>query len=565
MTKLIYSKQENRQAKNLYSEVTPCSESAQILHLKRILVTLKQHYEKTLEASHLQLQSEQNQRINLQKELEKVRSQLQMNQQNHDEELQALRSQQCCLKELLKKGQDELKQLRDQSPNQTGLKEKVEEANLESKQLREELEKAQKKVKTLEQELVINKQNRDKDIEHFQQLLETAQEEGGEFETVVSQTSSHYLRRELEVIKRNLTQGNIETKALETRYVETLNEKIALEHQCKQLQHQIEHQSSNLSSFQTQLHEIEDIKKTLEVHLQSKENELAHNNQKNLQLQKEIQDNADRIREKEYIQDKYEQLKEEWKQLSDRLDEAIEVREQAEKNLIQSEITASHQETQLQELKQQLQHRFQEKQSLEGERDQLKTLLEESETRLKVAQQHLAKKVKELALLSEKMEEQEANIADLLQNFETQKTQVAQLQASVDIYQRQEKRLQEQLHDALKGNESQVAKWEEKYFHMYDKWQESENKIRDLKKFEEKHLQMQSLLANIGNFMGSSLNSPNNSFTLTQETGDRSIRPATLDVPQETSLSSHQIEHEERYDLFGMRHSQEKFNPNFLS
>ena len=56
--------------------------------------------------------------------------------------------------------------------------------------------------------------------------------------------------------------------------------------------------------------------------------------------------------------------------------------------------------------------------------------------------------------------------------------------------------MQDQLHESLKGNESQIIKWEEKYFQMYDKWQESENRIRELNKFEEKHLQMQNLFAN---------------------------------------------------------------------
>jgi chromosome segregation ATPase len=588
LTRLIYSKEESRQA-NLQAEASASTEAGQILHLKRLLVTLKQHYEKTLQTSHIQIQTEQNQRITLQKELQEVRSQLTHSEKLHEEELQALRDQQIALKELLKKTQDELRQLQDQptsdQPDLVASRQRVEqlervipylrgrteEANLETEQLREELDRAQKKLKALEQDLTENKQNAQKELEYFQQLLEAQQED--QLETVVSPTSSHHLRKELEEIKRNLAQGNQETKALETRYIEILNEKISLEHQCKQLQLQLEHQSSNLTSFQTQLHEVEDHKKNLEVSLQAKETELAESCRQQQELQKRIHDLDERVQEKDYIQDKYEQLKDEWKQLGERLEEAVEGRSQAEQHLTQLEMIAANQESQLQKLDQQLQLLQQEKQTLENERDQLKILLEESETRLKVAQQHLAKKVKEAALLSEKLEEQQVNLAEFIQTTEYQKTQLAQLQASVDLYQRQEKRLQDQLHDALKGTESQVTKWEEKYFRMYDKWQESENKIRELRKFEEKHHQMQNLLANLGNFMGGSHSNPNAThsalFHSSQEPVDRSAKSSSFDSPlpeESPPVSALKTEtQEEKYDLFGMRQPQDTYKPNLFS
>ena len=585
MTRLIYPKEESRQT-DLQSDAASSSEAGQILHLKRLLVTLKQHYEKTLDTTQIQLQTEQNQRIALQKELEGVRVQLAYNQKFHDEELQALRDQQAALKELLKNAQDKFKPPSDQlvpaQPDITEdshqrveqlermipyLRERTEEANLETEHLREELDRAQKKLKLLEQELAENKQNAQREIENFQQLLAIQQQQEDQLETVVSQTSSHRLRQELEVIKRNLVQGNQETKALEARYVEILNEKIGLEHQCKQLQLQLEHQSSNLTSFRIQLHEIKDHKETLEVSLQLKENELAETCQQRQDLQNRIQNLDERVREKDYIQDKYEQLKDEWKQMSERLEEADEMRAQMEQHLIELEAIATNQESQLQEFDKQLQLLYQEKQTLETDRDQLKILLDESETRLKVAQQHLAKKVKESALLAGKVEEQQASLVDFAQNVENQKTMLVQLQASLDIYQKQEKCLQDQLHSALKGTESQVTKWEEKYFRMYDKWQESENRIRELKKFEEKHHQMQSLIANLGSFMGGSFSNHSALFHPGQEAGERPPRPVSFDPPLPEDFSSplKTASHEEKYDLFGMRQPQDKYNPNFLT
>ncbi len=583
LTRLTYSQEESRQA-NLQSEATASSEAAQILHLKRLLVTLKQHYEKNLQTSQSQLQIEYNQRFALQRELESVRSQLAANQKLHEEELQALRDQQISLKELLKKTQDELKQSQKLSSLEQPdlgvshqrveqlervipyLRGRTEEAHLETEQLREDLDKSQKKLKQLEQELAETKDKAQKEIEHFQQLLQSQEQDDG-IETVVSHTSSHQLRQELEVIKRHLIQGNQETKALEVRYIEILNEKVGLEHQYKQLQLQLEHQSSNLIAFQSQLHETEDKKKELEAALQAKEMEWKETCQQLELLQKNLVDLERKAQEKDYISDKYEQLKDEWKQLGERLDEAVETRVQAQGHLAELESIAKHQAIQLHELAEQLQSLQQEKQALEIESEQLRTLLEESETRLKVAQQHLAKKVKETALLTEKVEEQQINLTDFLQNIEQQKTQMAQLQASVELYQRQEKRLQEQLHDALKGTESQITKWEEKYFRMYDKWQESENKIRELKKFEEKHLQMQSLLANLGNFMGSSFNAANVPFQSNPEPVERSTRPLSFDsiLPEENTPITKIDPIEDTYDLFGMRQPQDKYKTNLMS
>jgi chromosome segregation ATPase len=358
------------------------------------------------------------------------------------------------------------------------------------------------------------------------------------------------------MIKKTLIEGAKETKALEARYIETLNEKIELDHQCKQLHQQLEHQSSNLTAFQEQLHELEKRKKSLELSLQAKEAEWIESCQQRQELQIQIENLNVAAKEKELIQDKYEQLKDEWKQINEHLEEATEARQQMDVHLNQLEAIAANQETQLQEFAEQLQMLHQGKDTLESERDQLKILLEESEARLKVAQQHLAKKVKEAALLSEKLEEQQASLTDFTQVIENQKTQIAQLQASVDLYQRQEKRLQEQLHEALKGTESQIVKWEEKYFRMYDKWQESEKRVLELKKFEEKHLQMQNLLANLGNFMGGAFNSSSHAlFHAEQEIEERPASPFSFEnslseepLPDSSTFESQ----EEKYNLFGM-------------
>ncbi len=556
LTRLPHSEEENSLASS-HTDAHASSDAEQILHLKRLLVTLKQHYEKNLQTTHTQLQIEKNQKIALHKELDSVQAELADTQKRHEEELAALRHQQTVLKDLLKKSQDELHQLQldpqqnRQPPGKESsfLRNRNKEIYLETKHLREELDQAHKKVKALEQELVDSRQKAQQELTQLQQLTSTPASDASDPYT------AQLLREELTSIKQTLAQGTQETQALEARYVEVLNQKIDLENQLKQLHIQFEHQASNVTAFQTKLHQIEQQKKNLENQVYAKESELNEKNKLLQDLQQQAQQLKEWKQEKEFIQDKYEQLKDEWLQVTERLEEALNVRSQAEHQMAQLESLAQEQRMHLQEHTHQILSLDQDKQMLLLECQQFKNLLEESEARLKVAQQHLAKKVKEAALLNEKLEEHHNHLIDLEQIVEDQKTQLAQLQTHVDLYQKQEKRLQEQLHEALKGTESQVAKWEEKYFRMYDKWQESENRIRDLKKFEEKHQQMQSLLANLGTFMGASFNSAGALFSSGQE-GNRLNAIESENNPQAVPKIDPS---EERYDLFGMRQPNEKY------
>ncbi len=541
----------------------------QILHLKRLLVTLKQHYEKSLQQLQIELQDEQNQRLNSQKELEKTHVQLIESQQLYEEEIESLRVQQNTLKEILKKSQEELHQLKKEANKQeenthshfekdySFLNHQLEITSLEAEQLREEVKDFQNKIRALEQELAENQYNSQKEIDQLKQTLEDQKLHDDNLETVVSENSTHRLRREIEIIKQTLLDNANETKELETRYLNTLNEKTELDHQCKQLKLQFENQSANLIAFQEKLHAVETQKHNIELHLQAKKAEWIESCQQRQELNIRIESLNAIAKEKDFIQDKYELLKEEWKQAVERLEEAIDERVRTHNDLHQLEGIAANQLTQLQEFNEQVQLLNQEKDILESEKEQLRTLLEESEARLKVAQQHLAKKVKEAALLNEKLEDTQTKLQDFNQIVENQKSQIAQLQASVDLYQRQEVRLQEQLHEALKGTEGQILKWEEKYFKMYDKWQESENRNRELKKFEEKHLQMQSLLSNLGNFMGGGYHSTNALFHAAQEIDETKTRQAhfAFEKPHEEEFfdNSKQQTEEEKFNLFGMK------------
>lgn len=123
---------------------------------------------------------------------------------------------------------------------------------------------------------------------------------------------------------------------------------------------------------------------------------------------------------------------------------------------------------------------------------------EDKEARIKIAQQHLAKKVKETSVLTEKIEAQQAILEQLEQELSLSRGRCQELQIKYDWQVQQEKRLQEQLQEALKNVDDRDAKWETKYFQLYEKWQESEWRNRELKALEERYHHLQSILSNVG-------------------------------------------------------------------
>jgi hypothetical protein len=274
------------------------------------------------------------------------------------------------------------------------------------------------------------------------------------------------------------------------------------------------------------------------VSLQSQILSLKEFIQKNRPQIEKCQETDLSAKQKSYLQDKYEQLKEEWSELSAQLDETVEARNHLQKQLLEKESALTIKDETLSNLDKLLTLTNQEKEALEVEFTQLRSLIEDSEMQLKVAQLHLAKKVKESTLQEEKIHEQQAQLEEIRQFSETQKEQIINLLAKLENIEKQERKLQDQLHDALKGTESQAKKWEEKYFQIYDKWQASQAQNQELKKLEEKQAKIETLLFSLNHLMGYQ---PNQEFLVT----DLPKKP-----DEETACQLDFFEG--RYDLFGM-------------
>lgn len=157
--------------------------------------------------------------------------------------------------------------------------------------------------------------------------------------------------------------------------------------------------------------------------------------------------------------------------------------------------------TEIENLNNQIAKLQEETKNIENDLNAFKNSCEDKDTALKIAQQHLAKKMKEAAILSEKNEEQRVTILEFQHNLSEAKSKLSNTQHSLDLQLQHEKHLQEQLQERLHNAETQIKKWEEKYFQMYEKWQEADAVSKSLRNMEEKYNQMQALLGNLGTLL----------------------------------------------------------------
>lgn len=126
---------------------------------------------------------------------------------------------------------------------------------------------------------------------------------------------------------------------------------------------------------------------------------------------------------------------------------------------------------------------------------------QEHEAHLRAAQQHLAKKMREAALLAEQNQDLTEAIATHEKALESAKSKLAEAKATLENEANQKLNLQKQYQEGIKVIESQCAKWEEKYFQLQEKWQATETQNRELKRLEERFGKLQSMFSHMGSIM----------------------------------------------------------------
>lgn len=183
------------------------------------------------------------------------------------------------------------------------------------------------------------------------------------------------------------------------------------------------------------------------------------------------------------------------------LQEKLQGANKEQQNLRQALEEKTAKQEDLNELERHLAIAQQESRVLHEEVFRLKEIVKEREADLAQAQHHFAKKVKEAALLESKNEELQRTNSDLQQMQHQNRIKIAELQTSVDMQKQQQQKLEQQLQEGAKAAELLNGKWEQKYFALYDKWQQAETRTKELEKVEEKQKHLQGILSNIGTYL----------------------------------------------------------------
>ena len=359
------------------------------------------------------------------------------------------------------------------------LRERSEGANLELVQLREEFQKSQDLLHVLkkQQDLL----HSEKDALQQQAQREQREKQDALDEIRLLQEQFLELKNRYSLLQKELDETHV---ALGT--ANTLKEQLeAQQRECSRL---IDDQRKHLENFEREsslikqtlirgLKEAQEIQKLYQDAVEDRVSTSAKLHQSHQQL--------DRYRDQQkQLQEQIEESRGNVRTLSARLEEALRDNEDQEK------------------LCQQIQELKCENEKLHTDALRLQQVGQEKDAEITQVQHHFAKKMKEASTFEDKCEEQARLISEQQQTLYQNKVKIAELQTSVDIQTQQQKLFQDQLQEAIRNSEVQMQKWEEKYFAIYDKWQASENRAKELERLEEKQKHLQGMLTNLGSYFG---------------------------------------------------------------
>jgi chromosome segregation ATPase len=154
-------------------------------------------------------------------------------------------------------------------------------------------------------------------------------------------------------------------------------------------------------------------------------------------------------------------------------------------------------ERQNEDLTKQLISLRQDKELVEEELARTRRTLDGRDGDLHAAQQHLAKKVKESARLTERVEENGQRIHDLELSNEDLKKRYATLEAETDKYRKREKEIEDRAQQRILEAQAAATRWESEYARMYTQWQQSEDNNKKLRAMEVKYKQVSAVLAGL--------------------------------------------------------------------
>lgn len=324
-------------------------------------------------------------------------------------------------------------------------------------------------------------------VKNLEELLAQSQNEKNELKQTL-----RACQEEVFTIKQLVTKGMRDAKDLENRYCEAVSEKISTLKTFHQQQREFDKQHKELIETKDKLKN--NAKRENEERLRTNE-ELLNLKRRNSQLEEKLmhlnyaknalEDKLDLLAmknevvesERDHLQKTNENLANGSSILSEQLSQQLELLRES-----------MHNHAALQSRYEQMQEEFNTQQ----------VHLEEKQIQLDEAHQHLAKKVREAALLSEKVEELALQISDIDNVREALQEASTQLQNDL----RREEGEKIELNEKVQLLEEEIKKFEERWLYAEHRNQQTAEKIAELEKIEKRHAQLQSLLSGFGPLPG---------------------------------------------------------------
>lgn len=387
------------------------------------------------------------------------------------------------------------------------LRERSQEAQLELNQLRGEYQTAQDAILTLQKQLdvrcsemaVADKAQMEMDQQKQQALaeitslqvqqaelkseIEKLQEKGrsgkakfenlrtdfelqakkyGDLELLLAKKNDAlaHFDKEIGLIKQTLVRAVREAKEIESLYKETVQEKIHAITKIHQHQQQLEKYREKETFYKKELSKFKDQLQSIQssvVQIESSRQELNH------KLQQQTIEHASEIESLQNLIKTTDKEKQQW---------ILQCKQgEEEAATIKAALT-----------------RFEQAQH-------------ENELEIQTAQRHLAKKVKDMAVLEDKYHQQQNQFEEMEKIRAQEHIKMVELQTALDVQKEHQLRQEQQFLERLQTAERLQSRWEEKCLTL-------QSKMNELEKIEERYQQLQLLMSNFGAIMGSAANLP---------------------------------------------------------
>ena len=187
-----------------------------------------------------------------------------------------------------------------------------------------------------------------------------------------------------------------------------------------------------------------------------------------------------------------------------------------------------HKEQALQDRDEQLHRASDENQKLLRSYNEKQAAFTDLDTRIKTAQAHLGKKVKENTMLRDHIDKQKMQILELQNHLNTEKSESSKLQNALDLHRKHAEKVQNMAND-------QAKEWQEKFFALQQQTQQDKIRISELEKIEAEYRQMYNVFSKIKTFIGASATLPQPPMSGMSGIADNA---AAIDITPPSSPSS---------------------------